>query len=89
MKKTVLTLLTLTGLSMGTASAQSCCTTAKEICKPKVCCPSTPNCCAADKASDRNIVSNNGENKNKKLIINQAITLNKEVGIVEHKKIKL
>ncbi len=51
MKKVLFTTLTLAGLSMGTASAQNCCTTEKEECEPKVCCVTTSECCEDDAAT--------------------------------------
>lgn len=44
MKKVLLTVLTVVGMSAG-VNAQSCCTPEKENCKPKVCCPTDIECC--------------------------------------------
>lgn len=86
MNKTVLTLLTFIALSMGTASAQSCCKAEKEVCKPKVCCPTTPSCCEEDKTSDAAIESNNEtKNQRTKSNINKAIAPKKEVATVASK----
>lgn len=61
MKRILFIVLAFIGLSMGTANAQSCCTTKKENCKPKVCCPTTPTCCKGDE-------SNTSKEKTKKEI---------------------
>ena len=50
MKKSFLIALTFFGLALGSVNAQSCCTIAKEKCKPKICCPATPNCCVDEGA---------------------------------------
>jgi len=88
MKKTILTVLTFIGLSMGTANAQSCCTTQKEECKPKVCCPTISKCCEDDKSS-----LDSKEAKNKaytvKTINNKTVARKEEVAVVEPKKTKI
>ncbi len=85
MKKVLFTLLAFVGLLMS-VQTQSCCTTQKENCKPKTCCPSTPKCCENDKST-----SNIGETKKKKVsktktITNKTNAVKKEVAIVEPKK---
>ncbi len=85
MNRTVLSLLTFIALSMGTASAQSCCETEKEVCTPKVCCPATPSCCAEDKTSDAKIESDKTKKQPTKSNINKAIA-KEEVVTVEPKK---